>query len=133
MTPRAIQPGDKTYSHSFEYEMLAQTTAKACASPAELEIIHGPRFTDPATVGHPALFERAKYEAIVSVKGADGLVGVSAKVELVNGNECVTVLGRAYAIRVMRDGPPLSSPTSTEGSERRAPRRIDENTLQPIE
>jgi hypothetical protein len=119
-TPKAIQPGDKTVPHSLEYEVLAQATGKACASLASLAILHGPRFVDTMTVGHPALFERAKYEAIASTKGADGLAGVSAKVELNGGDECVTVIGRAFAIRAIYDiAPSLEKATADENERKR--------------
>jgi hypothetical protein len=109
-TPKSIQPGDGTVAHALEYELLEQTSAKACSNIAELAVIHGPRQVDKMSVGHPALFERAKFEAITKVKGADGLAGVSAKVELEGAQECVTVIGRAFAIRAIYDVVPATTP-----------------------
>lgn len=104
MTQAALQPPERAYPHEIEYAVLDQSSARACASEDELAQLKGARTTDRAAVGHPALFERAKFDAITLAKGADGLTGVSSRVEIINGQQCVTVRGRGYRILGMRAG-----------------------------
>lgn len=106
-TPDAVQSGMPVAAHSIEYDVLGQTNGRVCLPLEELLVMRGPTHPDPATVGHGATFERAKFEAIKKVKNADGLVGVSATVEILEGKECVTVQGRAYTITAMRAGSPI--------------------------
>ena len=95
---------------SVEFDMLGTASGKACDSLENLALLEKPHSVDPATIGPPALYERAKYEAVISAKGADGIVGVTAKSWLEGANVCTMLAGRAYRIRAMRIGPPMNQP-----------------------
>lgn len=90
------------YPHEADYELLSYVAGEACMGQDALKEYRNYKSQDPRAIGHGVLFEWAKYNALESVKTADGVIGLRSKVELKNGHECVSVTGRAYRIRSLR-------------------------------
>jgi hypothetical protein len=125
----------RTYPHEVEYVLLAQTNAEACADEGELLLYRGRKSHDPEAIEPAVLYERAKYDAIVKVTGADGLVGVLAKATQKSLTTCVAVYGRAYRIDWMRASAGNTERRSSDRDrgERRNDGRSDGATLAPGE
>lgn len=90
--------------HEAEYELLASTTAQACASIGDFRYFEGVKSPDPFAVTPAFLYEEAKYNAIGKIAGADVLVATRAKSTIDNGQTCVTVTGRAARVLSLRSG-----------------------------
>ena len=90
------------YPAEIEYELLGPATGKACAMLRDLPIELPQLFQKERSVGHVLLYEHAKYDALGHVPNADALLEVRGVAETHNGEECVTVTGRAYRISGLR-------------------------------
>jgi hypothetical protein len=115
------------HPHAAKYELLEQASAQKCASVVQLHEWGDARSPDPRAIGPGILFEGAKFDAIHKIAGADGLVGLRARVDFQGDNECVTVEGHAYRITAIEATPGAT----TEGPVPRRPPTPGDATLQP--
>lgn len=116
-TPPGTSYELKLYPHEVEYELLGQSTANACAPQELLKHMTSAKSPDPRAFGNSYLFEKAKYDAITQLRGADGLVGIRGWAEDKDGQECVTVTGRGYrmlSLRATEGHPPGERNTKPE-------------------
>ncbi len=86
----------------IEYQLLGPTTGQACAEVRALPPVLPTLAEKERVIGHPVLFERAKYEALTHAGDADALLEIRGFSETRDGRQCVTVVGRAYRISKLR-------------------------------
>jgi hypothetical protein len=112
-TPASEPHGIQLYPHAVQYIIMQQTSAEACASIDQVKQ-SDVKSNDPRVLGSPMLFEMAKFNAVGKIQDADGLMAIRAKVEYRNGDECVTVYGRAFRIRHIEATPGTCTPVEKE-------------------
>jgi hypothetical protein len=119
IAPPALPPTGASHPLAIDYELLSTAVGVACANPATLADMNARKGSDVA-VGHPYLYELAKYNAIGDAARADGLMLIRARADFAtDGKVCVTVSGRAYRLRSVRatpGKPESNAPTVQRGS-----------------
>lgn len=91
------------YPTEVDYQLLGLVEGNACE---DLEVLEKNPIESAAPLepgmGHPWLYQAAKYDALTKAPDADNLTSIRVKVTQEGDRQCVTLTGRAYRVTGLR-------------------------------